>query len=76
MSKEITLDMIEQEKFEAVKKSLGTTISKVCEWDGSDILDVLQIALEDSNHHTLNKCVTSLRQQQKLQTNMEYCKNI
>ena len=76
MSKEITLDMIEQEKFEAVKKSLGTTISKVCEWDGSDILDVLQLALEDSNFHTENKSVTKLREQLNLQTEMEYCKNI
>tara|TARA_X000001388_G_scaffold72201_1_gene62654 strand:+ start:395 stop:625 length:231 start_codon:yes stop_codon:yes gene_type:complete len=76
MSEETTLEIIEKDHLEAVKKSLGTTISKVCEWNGSDILDVLQIALEDSNYHTLNKCVTSLRQQQKLQTEMEYCKNI
>tara|TARA_Y100000114_G_C11478054_1_gene194033 strand:- start:222 stop:452 length:231 start_codon:yes stop_codon:yes gene_type:complete len=76
MKKEITLEMIEQEKFEAVKKSLGTTISKVCEWDGSDILDVLQIALEDSNFHSLNKELTMFRNTRLLETQMEYCKNI
>ena len=69
-------DNFKQEKLDEIKQVLGSLVSKTCEWSGSDILDVLQIALEDSNYHTVNKCVTSLRQQQKLQTEMEYCKNI
>ena len=61
---------------ETKKHKLGSLVSKVCEWSGSDILDVLQLALEDSNYHTENKSVTKLREQLKLQTDMEYCKNI
>ena len=76
MSEETTLEIIEKDHLEAVKKSLGTTISKVCEWNGSDILDVLQIALEDSNFHSLNKELTMFRNTRLLETQMEYCKNI
>ena len=61
---------------EEKKQKLGSLVSKVCEWSGSDIFDVLQLALEDSNYHTENKSVTKLREQLKLQTEMEYCKNI
>jgi hypothetical protein len=73
---QITKEQIEQEKFEAVKQSLGSTISKVCEWSGQDILDVVQIALEDSNYHSLNKELTLFRNTKDLETEMEYCKNI
>ena len=68
--------IIEKEKFEDVKNSLGSTVSKVCEWNGVDILDVLQIALEDSNFHTLNKEITKIREEENLKTNWSYCENI
>lgn len=58
------------------KKQLAETISKFAEWDGSDILDILQIALEDANYHTLNQCLNSVRRQQKIKTNEKYCINI
>ena len=69
-------DNFKQEKLDEIKKVLGSLVSKTCEWSGSDILDVLQLALEDSNYHTENKSVTKLREQLNLQTDMEYCKNI
>ena len=55
---------------------MGSLISKVCEWSGQDILDVVQIALEDSNYHSLNKELTLFRNTKNLETKMEYCKNI
>ena len=72
----IVEDAFKQEKLDEIKQVLGSLVSKTCEWSGSDILDVLQIALEDSNFHTENKSVTKLREQLNLQTEMEYCKNI
>ena len=63
-SKELQ-EVIEKEKFEDVKKSLGSTVSKVCGWNGVNILDVLQIALEDSNFHTLNKEITKMTNAKK-----------
>ena len=74
-SKELQ-EVIEKEKFEDVKKSLGSTVSKVCGWNGVNILDVLQIALEDSNFHTLNKEITKIRNKENLETNWSYCENI
>ena len=58
------------------KKALAKNISEQTKWDGSDILDILQIALEDANYHTLNQCINSVRQQQKIETNEKYCINI
>jgi hypothetical protein len=66
----------EQEKLDAIKHKMGSLISKVCEWSGQDILDVLQIALEDSNYHSFNKELTLFRNTKGLETEMEYCKNI
>ena len=74
-SKELQ-EVIEKEKFEDVKKSLGSTVSKVYGWNGVNILDVLQIALEDSNFHTLNKEITKIREEENLKTNRSYCENI
>ena len=65
-----------QEKLNEIKQILGSLVSKTCEWAGSDILDVLQIALEDSNYHSFNKKVSTLRKFNDLETEMEYCKNI
>ena len=72
----ITEAQIEQEKLDAIKHKMGSLISKVCEWSGQDILDVVQIALEDSNYHSFNKELTLLRNTKSLETEMEYCKNI
>ena len=65
-----------QEKLDEIKHILGSLVSKTCEWAGSDILDVLQIALEDSNYHSFNKELTMFRNTRLLETQMEYCKNI
>jgi len=69
-------DNFKQEKLDEIKKVLGSLVSKTCEWSGSDILDVLQLALEDSNYHSFNKKVSTLRKFNDLETEMEYCKNI
>ena len=61
---------------EEKKQKLGSLVSKVCEWSGSDIFDVLQLALEDSNYHEFNKKVTAYREFNDLETEMDYCKNI
>ena len=58
------------------KKALAQKINEQTKWDGSDILDILQIALEDANYHTLNQCLNSVRRQQKIETNEKYCINI
>jgi len=58
------------------KKALAEVISLKTKWDGSDILDVLQLTLEDANFHTFNQCLNSLRKQQKIETNEKYCINI
>jgi len=69
-------DDFKQEKLDEIKQVLGSLVSKTCEWSGTDILDVLQIALEDSNYHSFNKAVSHLRNKSDLPTEMEYCKNI
>ena len=58
------------------KRALAQKINEETQWDGVDILDILQIALEDANFHTFNKCLNSLRRQQKIETIEEYCINI
>lgn len=69
-------DNFKQEKLDEIKKVLGSLVSKTCEWSGSDIFDVLQLALEDSNYHKFNKNLTAFRKSRNLETEMEYCKNI
>jgi len=41
--------------------ALGVLISKYFKWDGIQILDCLQEALQDANFHTINKEISSLR---------------
>jgi len=72
----ITENNFKPEKLDEIKQVLGSLVSKICKWNGSDIVDVLQLALEDSNYHGFNKRVTALRNQNGLETDMEYCKNI
>jgi len=43
------------------KSKKAIEISNLCEWDGTDIMDIFQIALEDSNFHTLNEELSELR---------------
>ena len=69
-------DDFKQEKLDEIKQVLGSLVSKTCEWSGTDILDVLQIALEDINYHSFNKELTMFRNTRLLETQMEYCKNI
>jgi hypothetical protein len=37
------------------KKFLASKLASTTNWNGSDLLDILQIALEDANYHSLNK---------------------
>ena len=64
------------EAMEDLKKSLAVTIAKMFEWDGMHILDVMQIALEDSNYHTLNRELEKFRADNSLISEMEYCLGI
>ena len=48
------------------KKQLANTISKYAKWDGSDILDILQIALEDANFHSVNRKIELMRADESL----------
>ena len=75
-TKQITLEREVKEFKEKKKRLLADFISYNFEWDGSDILDICQLALEDANYHTLNKVITSVRKQQKIETDWNYCKNI
>jgi hypothetical protein len=45
------------------KDNLGIEVSKKTEWSPSDIIDIFQIALEDSNAHTFNEAITKLRKE-------------
>jgi len=74
--KELVLEKEEKEFKEKKKRLLADFISNNFEWDGADILDICQLALEDSNFHTLNKVITSVRKQQKIESDWDYCKNI
>lgn len=43
-------------------EALGVMLSSYFEWDGIQILDCFQAALEDSNFHSLNEEITLLRE--------------
>ena len=58
------------------KKQLANTISKYAKWDGSDILDILQIALEDANFHSVNRKIELMRADESLISNVIYCLGI
>ena len=75
-TKQITLEREDKEFKEKKKRLLADFISNNFVWDGSDILDICQLALEDSNYHTLNKVITSVRKPQKIESDWNYCKNI
>tara|TARA_B100001059_G_scaffold63586_2_gene59498 strand:+ start:340 stop:588 length:249 start_codon:yes stop_codon:yes gene_type:complete len=58
------------------KKALAKAISINAKWDGSDILDILQIALEDANFHSVNRLIEIMRVNESLISNEPYCLGI
>ncbi len=58
------------------KQALAKTISTNTKWDGSDILDILQIALEDANFHSVNRKIELMRADESLISNEIYCLGI
>tara|TARA_R100000315_G_C5182420_1_gene105874 strand:+ start:64 stop:285 length:222 start_codon:yes stop_codon:yes gene_type:complete len=58
------------------KKAWGRDLAQFCDYTGTDLLDIIQIALEESNYHTFNKELTLLRNTKELESNMEYCRNM
>jgi len=58
------------------KKALASKISNDTKWDGSDILDILQIALEDANFHSVNRKIELMRADESLISNEIYCLGI
>jgi len=58
------------------KQALAKEISTKTKWDGSDILDILQIALEDANFHSVNRKIELMRANESLISNEIYCLGI
>lgn len=58
------------------KKAIAKEISTKTKWDGSDILDILQIALEDANFHSVNRKIELMRADESLISNEIYCLGI
>ena len=58
------------------KKALASEISNDTKWSGSDILDILQIALEDANFHSINRKIELMRADESLISNEIYCLGI
>ena len=48
------------------KSTKAIEISKACQWGGSDIIDIMQLALEDSNFHTFNEELSELRKKHNI----------
>jgi hypothetical protein len=42
------------------EQALGVIIAKYCQYDGARIVSALQYALEDANHHDLNRKIDAL----------------
>lgn len=47
-------------------EALGVMLSSYFGWDGIQILDCFQAALEDANFHSLNEQITLLREKEGL----------
>ena len=58
------------------KRELAQKINEQTQWDGVDILDVLQIALEDANFHSVNRKIELMREDINLISNEFYCLGI
>jgi len=46
--------------------ALGVLIARYFKWDGTQILDCLQSALEDANFHSINEEITNLREKEEV----------
>ena len=58
------------------KRELAQKINEQTKWDGVDILDILQIALEDANFHSVNRKIELMRADESLISNEIYCLGI
>ena len=47
-------------------EALGAMISSYFEWDGIQILNALQYALEDANFHSINEQINTIREKEDL----------
>lgn len=47
-------------------QALGAMISNHFMWDGVQILDALQYALEDANFHSINEQINAIRKKEDL----------
>ena len=47
-------------------KTLAPKLASSLEWDGSLIMDLFQLVLEDANFHTLNGELDALRDKHKI----------
>jgi hypothetical protein len=45
-------------------EALGAMISSYFKWDGAQILDALQYALEDANFHSVNEQIDAIRKKE------------
>ena len=47
-------------------EALGALISSYFKWDGIQILNALQAALEDANFHSINEQINTIREKEDL----------
>jgi hypothetical protein len=47
-------------------EALGAMISSYFRWDGIQILNALQAALEDANFHSINEQINTIREKEDL----------
>ena len=47
-------------------EALGVLISSYFRWDGIQILDAFQSALEDANFHSINEQINAIREKEDL----------
>ena len=47
-------------------EALGALISSYFKWDGIQILDAFQSALEDANFHSINEQINAIREKEDL----------
>jgi hypothetical protein len=47
-------------------EALGAMISSYFRWDGIQILNALQYALEDANFHSINEQINTIREKEDL----------
>lgn len=47
-------------------EALGAIISSHFKWDGIQILNAMQYALEDANYHSINEQINTIREKEDL----------